>query len=161
MGKTLPIVLEDFPDKLQAPGASFVTLNKSGRLRGCIGALEAYQPLIKDVTEHAYAAAFQDPRFAPLTEIEFPDIEVQVSVLSVPEPVYFDSEAHLLEQIRVGIDGLILAEGSRRGTFLPSVWDTLSEPGEFLRQLKRKAGLEDNHWSESIKVYRYTTESIS
>lgn len=160
-GRKYSVSLKDYSENLQALGASFVTLTNKGKLRGCIGILEAYQPLAEDVAEHSYAAAFQDPRFSPLVDADFPGIDIHISVLSVPEEMVFDSEKQLIEQIRPGADGLILKEGTNRGTFLPSVWESLPEPEEFLRHLKRKAGLDINHWSDSIKIYRYTTESIS
>ena len=141
--------------------ATFVTLNKFGELRGCIGHLEAIQPLIADVAENAFNAAFRDPRFQPVTASEFGDLEVHISVLSPPEPMVFTSEADLLRQIRPGIDGLILEDGAYRGTFLPSVWEQLPDPAQFLAHLKMKAGLPPNYWSDTLKVSRYTTESFS
>jgi len=140
--------------------AAFVTLNRAGQLRGCIGHLEAMQPLVRDVADNAYAAAFQDPRFPPLTRAEQTGLEVHISVLSPAEPMTFTSEADLLAQIRPGIDGLILTDGQLRGTFLPSVWESLPDPRDFLIHLKRKAGLPAGHWSDRLRVARYTTESF-
>ncbi len=151
----------EYPAVLQAQGASFVTLNLNDKLRGCIGTLKAYQSLAIDVVEHAYAAAFQDPRFSPLTLDEFTDIEIHISVLGKPETVIFSSEQDLVEKLRPGTDGLILEEGAFRGTFLPTVWESLPDPRLFLAQLKRKAGLPADYWSDTIAVKRYTTESIS
>ena len=151
----------DYEPALQVKRAAFVTLNKGGRLRGCIGHLEAIQPLVTDVAENAFAAAFRDPRFPPVTAGEFDALEIHISVLSPPEPVDFTSEADLLRQIRPGIDGLILEEGPYRGTFLPSVWEQLPDRHQFLAQLKLKAGLPPDYWSDSIKVFRYATESFS
>ena len=150
-----------FPDALQALRASFVTLHRHGQLRGCIGQLEATQPLVADVAEHAYAAAFHDPRFPPLRDAEYADLHIDISVLSVPEPLSFDSEQDLLARIRPGRDGLILEDGIHRGTFLPSVWESLSDPIDFLRQLKIKAGLPPHFWSARLRVSRYQTESFS
>ena len=146
---------------LQEERASFVTLNIDHQLRGCIGHLEAIQPLIMDVAENAFSAAFRDPRFPPLTDREFPDLEIHLSILSPPEPIIFTSEEDLLEQIRPNKDGLIIEEGYRRGTFLPSVWDSLSDKRDFLAHLKMKAGLSPNYWSDDIKVSRYTSESFA
>jgi AmmeMemoRadiSam system protein A len=140
--------------------AAFVTLDRAGQLRGCIGHLEAMQPLVRDVAANAYAAAFQDPRFPPLTRAELTGLEVHISVLSPAEPMTFTSEADLLAQIRPGIDGLILSDGYARGTFLPSVWESLPQPRDFLTHLKRKAGLPADHWSDRLRVARYTTESF-
>ena len=151
----------DYPAGLQAPRASFVTLNVAAQLRGCIGTLEAHQPLVLDVAQNAFAAAFRDPRFPALGRDEFARIEIHISILSVPEPVAFASEADLLARLRPGVDGLIIEEGYRRGTFLPAVWESLPEPSEFLRHLKRKAGLPADYWSAGIRIRRYTVESIS
>jgi len=155
---TIPITIGDFSNDLQSIGASFVTLTKNNELRGCIGSLEAHRPLIEDVISNAQAAAFSDPRFAPLTLPELENIHIQVSVLSKPEVINFSSEAELLQQLRPNIDGLILEDKGRRGTFLPTVWESLTTPEQFLQHLKLKANLPANYWSDSLKVYRYTTE---
>jgi len=157
----LSVVLSDYTEELQENRASFVTLEIHQQLRGCIGTLWAYQPLIRDVAYHAYAAAFSDPRFPKLTREEFPLLDIHISILSLPSPISFESEEHLIEQLRSGIDGLILTEGAHKGTFLPSVWESLSNPNDFISHLKQKAGLSPNYWSDTIKVERYTTESIS
>ena len=149
-----------YPKPLRERRATFVTIKRPGVLRGCIGTLEPYQTLAEDVAEHAYAAAFSDPRFPPLTAEELADLDVSISILSPPEEVTFTNEADLLRQIRPGIDGLIIQEGQRRGTFLPSVWESLVEPKKFLAELKRKAGLSEGHWSDGIRFQRYRTESV-
>ena len=154
-------VITDYPATLLALRACFVTLRMDDELRGCIGSLEAYQPLVVDVAHNAYAAAFHDPRFAPLSEREFPSVDIQISVLSPPSPLHFSDERDLLRQLRPGEDGLILTVQGHRGTFLPSVWESLPRPESFLNQLKRKAGLTENFWSQDIEVQRYTTESFS
>ena len=159
-GRPLAVTPSEYHRDLKAIRASFVTLNLHGRLRGCIGHLEAVQPLVVDVAENAFAAAFRDPRFAPLTASEWPEVEIHLSILTPPEPMRFSDEADLIRQIRPGEDGLILQDGHNRGTFLPSVWESLPEPVEFLVHLKHKAGLAANHWSEHLKVYRYQTESF-
>lgn len=156
----LPVDSARYPRPLQEPGASFVTLKIAGELRGCIGSLEARQPLVNDVAHNAYAAAFSDPRFLPLTEQEFSQLEFHISVLSPAKAMVFNSEADLLSQIRPGTDGLVLEEGQHRGTFLPAVWESLPDTQQFLQQLKLKAGLPVDYWSDSIKVSRYTTESF-
>ncbi len=159
-GRRLTVEPGVYPPPLQLPRATFVTLKRGGALRGCIGTLEAVRPLVADVAHHAFAAAFQDPRFPPLAEAELEGLATQISILSPSEPMLFDSEQALLAQLRPGVDGLILLEGSRRGTFLPSVWEMLPEPREFLQQLKRKAGLPADYWSETLQVERYTAESV-
>ena len=148
----------DYPESLRLLRATFVTLEKGGQLRGCIGALAAYQPLVQDVAAHAYAAAFEDPRFPEVRMEEFPALEVHISVLSPPEPLHFASEDELLAQLRPGEDGLILHFRHHRGTFLPSVWEHLTDPYVFLAQLKQKAGLPLDFWSPELRVERYTTE---
>jgi len=152
---------KEAPAPLHEPGASFVTLTRNGELRGCIGTLEAVRPLLADVAQNAYAAAFEDPRFPPLTEEELPGLTLQISLLSAPRPLHFRSEEELLMQLRPGIDGLILQDRGRRGTFLPTVWESLPDRKEFLAHLKMKAGLPPDWWSDTLQVERYTTESFS
>lgn len=146
---------------LQEPGASFVTLKENGRLRGCIGSLEAYRPLAQDINDNAFNAAFRDPRFPPVGPDEVDRLAIHISVLTPAQPMQFVDEADLLAQIRPGVDGLILEDRGRRGTFLPSVWEELRDPVEFLRHLKLKAGLPPDGWSDSLRVWRYHTEEFS
>lgn len=141
--------------ELEMPAATFVTLTRHGELRGCIGSLEAHRPLRLDVAQNACAAAFRDPRFAPVGSDEWPQVRVEVSLLDPPEPVVARDEAELRRQLRPGIDGVILRCGSSRATFLPQVWDDLPEPADFLAQLKLKAGLPANYWSSEIEIQRY------
>jgi len=149
-----------YTDKLRAVSATFITLKIADALRGCIGTLEAARPLVLDVHENAFAAAFRDPRFPPVAERELDGLQISISVLSCPEPMAFGSEQELLDQLRSGVDGLILEEGYRRSTFLPAVWESLPHPQAFFRQLKLKAGLRPDHWSDTLRVYRYHTEVI-
>lgn len=145
--------------ELSTRAAVFVTLILHGRLRGCIGSTEPVAPLLRAVTDSAFKAAFRDRRFAALTAAEFADIKISVSILSAKEPLNFDSEADLIRQLRPGTDGLLIACGQRSATFLPSVWETLPAPAQFLAQLKRKAGLAD---SESpTNAWRYTAQYFS
>lgn len=151
-----------WPGVLQHQGASFVTLKRrDGSLRGCIGTLEARQPLVADIAEHAYAAAFRDPRFPPLTARELEAVTVELSILSTPEPLTVTSEAELLATLEPGKDGLILEDGVHRATFLPSVWESLPEPRDFVRELKGKAGLPAEYWSPTLTAKRYRTQSFS
>ena len=126
-----------------------------GKLRGCIGSLEAARPLGTDVAENALGAAFRDPRFAPLSAQEWPRCRVEVSLLSNPKPLRFADEADLLSQIQAGQDGLILEANGRRATFLPQVWDGIADKRAFLRELARKAGLPDDVRLARCKVSRY------
>lgn len=152
--------LDEWPAALHQKRSSFVTLQQEGRLRGCVGALEPARALVADVAMNAFAAAFRDPRFGPVTALDYPDIELHVSVLSPIEPLEVRSEAELLRRLRPGVDGLIFEEGDRRGTFLPAVWRSLPSGGEFLAQLKAKAGLPPDYWSATVRAYRYTTEEF-
>lgn len=159
-GQPGTVNLADYSEALNALRATFVTLELDAQLRGCIGMLEAIRPLALDVAENAFSAAFQDRRFSPLAPREMDHLALHISILSPAELMHFNSEVDLLMQLQPQVDGLILVEGGRRATFLPSVWETLSDPVEFLMQLKRKAGLPSQYWSDSIKAYRYTTDII-
>lgn len=140
---------------LDQPGASFVTLTQQGDLRGCIGSIEAHRPLGLDVRENALAAAFRDPRFAPLAVEEFEHTRVEVSLLTPAMAISFRDEADFLAQLRPGVDGIVFQYGRHRSTFLPQVWESLPEPSQFMQQLKRKAGLPPNFWHESVGIARY------
>lgn len=159
-GKSFPIDPRDFAPDLREQQATFVTLKLGGRLRGCIGTLEAFRPLVVDLAENAFAAAFEDPRFPPLTSKEYGDIEIHLSLLSKPEPLPFKDEDDLLARLRPGVDGLIIADSFRRATFLPSVWEDLPDAADFLRHLKRKAGLAESATVAGMKAWRYSAESV-
>ncbi|MDH5613299.1 MAG: AmmeMemoRadiSam system protein A [Gammaproteobacteria bacterium] len=160
IGKALTVDLTKLDKALQTKRATFVTLNKHGQLRGCIGMLEPIRPLAEDVAYNAFAAAFSDPRFPPLQENELEQLKIHISILGTPEKIFFDSEDNLITQLRPGIDGLIMEEGHHRGTFLPSVWESLRDRREFLNHLKIKCGLPQNYWSDSICIHRYTVEEF-
>ncbi len=153
----LPIKPAEYPKALQQAGASFVTLEKQNRLRGCIGTLEAYRPLVVDIAENAFAAAFRDPRFTPLQTDELSELQIHISLLTPPEPLPVKDETELLHQLRPGIDGLILQDGRHRATFLPSVWESLPTQQQFVAQLKLKAGLPVDYWSDTLRFERYQT----
>ena len=159
-GRALHVIKNEYSSDLQQNLASFVTLHKNGILRGCIGSLEAHQPLINDVAEHAYSAAFQDPRFPPLQDNEYEQLEIEISVLGIPEKIEFKNEESLLQQIRPNTDGLIIEYNYNRGTFLPSVWEQLPDKKDFLNHLKMKAGLSSDWWDNGVKVSRYETFSF-
>ncbi|NOT99142.1 MAG: AmmeMemoRadiSam system protein A [Sideroxydans sp.] len=163
IAKELGFLSNDFPrtDWLEEPGATFVTLTLHGQLRGCIGSLEAYRPLIDDVQHNAVAAAFQDPRFDPLSKAEFAEVRVDVSLLSKPEAIQFASEQDALAQLHPGTDGVIIEYGRHRATYLPQVWAQLQQPQVFLNHLKNKAGLPEDFWSEEVKLSRYTVSKWS
>jgi AmmeMemoRadiSam system protein A len=148
------------PAELLRVAASFVTLHHRNRLRGCIGSLEACQPLALNVADNAFNAAFRDPRFAPLQIGELGDLALEISVLGVPEELCCTEEAELIAQLRPGEHGLILEAAGHRGTFLPSVWESLPEPVDFLGHLKQKAGLPMDFWSADMRVQCYQTEAF-
>lgn len=135
--------------------ATFVTLMLDERLRGCVGSLEAQRPLGLDIVASAKSAAFRDSRFPALTREEFDRLDVEVSLLSIPKRILFEDHADLLRQLKPGEDGLILEGDGSRATFLPQVWEGLSEPGQFVAHLKQKAGLAADFRTSRCKVYRY------
>lgn len=152
--------LKSFPPQLQHIGACFVTLTKNGRLRGCIGSPEAHRPLVQDIAHNAYRAARHDPRFPPLEAAEIKDIHVSISVLSPQTPMTITSESDLLEQLRPGIDGLVIADNQMRALFLPSVWEQLPKPEDFLSRLKLKAGMKADHWSDTFTAHRFIVGEV-
>ena len=157
----LPLQPEPPCPALEAPGATFVTLQHQGQLRGCIGRLEAgHRSLDEDVRHNAFQAAFEDPRFAPLTAAEWPGLSVEVSVLSPPVPFPVRDEADACARLQPGVDGLILAWRGRRATFLPQVWQQLPNPIDFLTALKRKAGLPDDFWADDLTLARYQVQAF-
>ena len=147
---------DDAHGALAEPGATFVTLTQRGQLRGCIGTLEAWRPLREDVQANALAAALRDPRFAPLCTHELALTRVEVSLLSSTTPMVFEHETDALNQLRPGIDGVVLTCGPYRSTFLPQVWEQLPHPTDFLAHLKQKAGLRPRFWSAEVQLARYT-----
>lgn len=152
----------DLPDHpaLHEPGACFVTLTRHQQLRGCIGHLEAVQPLGIDIRENAQAAAFRDPRFMPLTASEWVDTQVEISVLGPRTYSHCPTEEDCLRQIVPFEDGVILMSGSRHATFLPQVWEQLPEPQEFIEHLLRKAGLPVGVWPSDMQVGRYQVQKF-
>jgi AmmeMemoRadiSam system protein A len=144
-----------FAKELQNQGASFVTIKKNGDLRGCIGSPEAHCPLIEDVPLNAFKAGFHDPRFSKLVQNEIPELALSISVLSPASEMSFTDEQDLLNQLRPGADGLIIQDGRHRSLFLPSVWEQLPKPENFLSRLKLKAGMAANHWSETFAAQRF------
>jgi AmmeMemoRadiSam system protein B/AmmeMemoRadiSam system protein A len=150
----------DMPALMGQLGAVFVTLKRNGQLRGCIGSAIAWRPLLDDVTDNAFKAAFKDPRFPPLRPEELPGLDLSVSVLTPPVPMTFADQADLLAQLRPRIDGLIIEDGGRRALFLPSVWEQLPDKGQFLAHLKQKAGMPVNHWSTGFKASRFQAVEI-
>jgi AmmeMemoRadiSam system protein A len=141
--------------------ATFVSLHQGVALRGCVGSLEPMRPLIDDVRRNALAAALEDSRFPPVEPVELARLAIEVTLLAAREPLAFGSEREAIEQLRPGIDGLLLTYRRRRATFLPQVWDSFNSASHFLAALKEKAGLERGFWNRSIVLERYTAQSWS
>ncbi|MCB2108209.1 MAG: AmmeMemoRadiSam system protein A [Rhodobacteraceae bacterium] len=159
-GAPLPIEEAQLSAALSAPGACFVTLNSKGELRGCIGSILPRRPLAIDVAANAFAAAFNDMRFPAMTESELPSLEIEISVLSPLTKIADESEAELLRALRPHVDGLVLSDSSRRGVFLPQVWDHLPVPAEFVAALKRKAGFDAWDWPDDMQAERFTVREV-
>ena len=148
----------NYPQVLDELGACFVTLEKFGQLRGCIGSIIAHQPLIADLIKHSKDAALNDYRFNPVTENELKDIKVSISILTEPKKIDFTDEEDLLSKMVPNIDGIIIKDGRYQAVYLPVVWEQLPDKREFLNSLKMKAGLLPNHFSKTFEAYRF--ESI-
>lgn len=155
--KLPPLDLGATPSRLQEQGVSFVTLTIHGNLRGCVGALEPYQPLADDVREHAVAAALQDYRFPKVRPDELSQIEIEISRLTVPVLLEYSTPEDLLTKLRPGIDGVLLRDGVRRATFLPQVWEKIPDPAEFLDNLCYKMGASPELWRKKhldVSIYQ-------
>jgi AmmeMemoRadiSam system protein A len=160
IGRPLEADETRLPQSLREPGATFVTLQLHGRLRGCVGTFEASRSLAEDVANNAYSAAFMDFRFPPLSADEFPDLEIHISLLTPLQPMEVESREDLLGKLRPGIDGLLLEDAQHRSTFLPQVWESLPDPEDFLGELFLKAGLPRDHWSGALLFHRYEVEEF-
>jgi AmmeMemoRadiSam system protein B/AmmeMemoRadiSam system protein A len=159
-GKPFKPEVVDFADVLQQSGASFVTLEIDGELRGCIGSIIAHQSLIEDISKNAFDSAFSDSRFSPLTREEYEDLDIAISLLSAPSQMIFRDEADLLSQIEQDVDGIIIKDGHYRAVYLPSVWEQLPDKKIFLNSLKQKAGLSPSYFAKTLEAYRFRTEYI-
>lgn len=161
-GAPLPgISLDELPEPLRRDGASFVTLTVNGRLRGCIGVLQAFQPLALDVQEHAVAAALQDYRFSQVQPAELSEIAIEISVLTSKERLEYLNPQDLVQKLRPGVDGVVVQAGARRATFLPQVWEQLPDPHQFLSQLCQKMGAAPNLWEKQpLEVFTYQVQEF-
>jgi AmmeMemoRadiSam system protein A len=161
-GRKLPSIDETLlTPSLREEGSSFVTLTEHEQLRGCIGSLEPYQSLAEDVREHAAAAALQDPRFPPVAEAELNGIQIEVSRLTRPVPLEYNDADDLLTRLCPHVDGVILRDGFRRATFLPQVWEKISDPAEFLDNLCYKMGAQPGLWRKKhLEVLTYKVEEF-
>ena len=158
--RPLAIDLATMPAELSTVRATFVTLEINDQLRGCIGMLTARRPLAEDVADNSYAAAYSDTRFPPVDRCEINQLSIHISILNPAEQLDVNSETDLIQLLRPGIDGLIIKDKLHRATFLPSVWQSLPQAEDFVRQLKVKAGFDANYWSKDMCAYRYTTDSF-
>lgn len=152
--------IKKFPCVFEQTGASFVTIEINGKLRGCIGSIIAHRSLIADLISNAHSAAFKDPRFEPLTYEEFENISISISLLSQPERIIFNSEEDLLTQITPYEDGIIIRDGNLQAVYLPVVWEQIPDKKDFLNSLKLKAGMHKNYFSETLQAFRFKTVKI-
>lgn len=156
----------DLEQRLQDPAldqklGTFVTLHLNNNLRGCIGSLEATEPLRENVQKNALNAAFRDPRFPSLGLNELPEVDIEISVLTSPTPFKYSSPQDLVNKLRPGVDGVILKKGMAQSTFLPQVWDQLPQPEAFLSNLCLKAGLPAEDWKRGeVQVFTYQVQSF-
>ncbi len=159
-GRAPKVSLGELPPELRQHRATFVTLTRRNRLRGCVGTVSPCRPLIADATANGYAAAFRDPRFPALTREEYNQTSVSLSLLSREAELSFADEADLLSQLVPQRDGLIIADQGKRAVFLPQVWNNLPDPAAFLRELKLKAGWTGEYWSPTFRAWRFSALSV-
>jgi len=158
-----PLNLTDYSDELIALGASFVTLTQAlnGNLRGCIGTLEAYQPLLIDVQKHAVDAALEDYRFSPVSFDELDGLKFEISRLTIPVPLDYEKPMDLIHLLRPGLDGVLIRDGKMRATFLPQVWEKVINVEDFLTHLCIKMGGPADLWrKKKIQVLIYQVEEF-
>jgi AmmeMemoRadiSam system protein A len=153
--------LEHLAPSLHDKVGAFVTLTVAGELQGCIGNVEGDEPVGVAVARLARSAASADPRFAPLQATQYPDLTIELSILSTPSPIVATTREALLEQLRPGIDGLIIADGRNRALFLPGVWTQLPDPASFVDHLFRKAGITTSGWPARLRAWRFTTQTCT
>jgi AmmeMemoRadiSam system protein A len=160
-GVSLAVKVSEYSGELCENRACFVTLRCAYHtLRGCIGSSEAVRSLVEDVAYNAWMAASVDERFEPIALEELEQLHIHISVLSPLEPLQATSEEELLEQVRPGVDGILIIEGQQRGTLLPVVWEMVPDARRFLHEVRRKAGLPGDYWSDTMTIFRYTAESF-
>ncbi|MGF1680023.1 AmmeMemoRadiSam system protein A [Photobacterium makurazakiensis] len=153
--------LDLYGKKLLQPGACFVTLKVDGQLQGCLGTTAAHSPLVLEVHNKARASAYQDRRFMPLTEEQLDNLNIEISVLSQPQPLSIQSEQELIDYLEKNKVGVILSDKYQQALFLPQVWESLPKPVDFIRQLKIKAGWNTVYWSPTMQVKTFKVNSIS
>lgn len=152
-------LIQTYPSLLEKR-ASFVTINKNNKLRGCIGSIIPTKPLIDDIMQNAKSSAFRDSRFDILKSSEFEDIEISLSILTIPKELLYEDINDLKSKIKLGIHGVILKLGNHQSTFLPSVWEQLPTFDIFFSHLCQKAGCKDDCLNLKPDIYIYETEYI-
>jgi AmmeMemoRadiSam system protein A len=155
-GDRRPLVLDSLSPRLRHPGATFVTLRRDRDLLGCIGTLEPVRSVAADVHHNAAAAAFADPRLPSVTRSDFESLSVKVSVLGPLVPLDVRSSTELASTVLPGL-GVLVQDGRRRATFLPSVWEQIPDIDRFLTMLWQKAGLAPGRWTDQLRVSCYQT----
>jgi AmmeMemoRadiSam system protein A len=150
----------DIPAVFQQLGAAFVTLKIGVDLRGCVGSIRAHQSLFTDLVSNARGSAFRDSRFPPLTASEFKNVKISVSLLSKPQRIAFNGERELLDAITPQVDGIIIRDGFFQSVYLPCVWEQLPNKRDFMASLKIKAGLLQNHFSDTLEAFKFSSECI-
>jgi len=156
----MAVIMDEYP-WMAAPAATFVTLEKGGALRGCIGNLEPSKPLAQSLADNAASAALRDPRFAPVSWQELAELTMEISILSPMQPLLVASWQALHNALQPGRDGLLVRMGGRGATFLPAVWDDLPDRTAFLDHLWRKAGLTPRHWQADARVWTYRADKFA
>lgn len=158
-----PTYDDKVPEDVKRKAGTFVTLTKTGELRGCIGSLEARQEIYRDVVENAEHAAYDDPRFSPLDDAELQDVRIEISVLSAPEELVVNNSQELIRKLELEKPGVILQKGWAKATFLPQVWEELPDGEDFLTHLCMKAGLSPDSWSDpgSLEIFVYRVEHFA
>lgn len=154
------VAVDTFAKELRIKRATFVTLEREGKLRGCIGSIIASKPLVLDLVDNAFRAAFRDPRFEKLTREESKGLGISFSMLSPLSIMNFSSEEDLISQLQPGTDGVLLQDADKRSVFLPQVWEQLPQADAFLSRLKLKAGLSEDHWSSSVQAWRFSVQKV-
>ena len=160
-GKLPAVATDTLASKFTTKKGCFVTLTERGALRGCIGHIVAQEPLVQAVVDNARNAALRDPRFPPVAAEEVARLEIEISVLTEPLPLFFSSPADLLRKLQPGKDGVVLQIGGRGATYLPQVWEQIPDKVEFLNSLAEKAGCDASAWRGSgVTVSIYHVESF-
>lgn len=160
-GQEISFDINEYPKPLHVVGGTFITLTANDQLRGCIGTIRAHRPLILDVAQNSYAAAFRDHRFRPVQASELKSMALSLSLLTPTQDLQFSSQEELEKQLRPEIDGVIISDGDKGATYLPEVWSGFANASDFLKSLKRKAGMADDHWSDSFTAKIYQTHKTT